>query len=390
MHSHICICLATLALFPVALGTLYRAVKEYSTTNLDFFTGWDFYGHGDDIANGNVYFVSSELDHRGPPLTYIVVHEKSPSVDDRAILKVDNVTVVPDGGKRRSVRITTRDSFDIGSLWQADIHHSPYGCSVSPSFFSFSKDAGPKDGGQINIFGGANLDTRAWMGIRTAPDAQCRQESPAQESILVNSTECSTGTGCMVTSSDRNSYGEAFAQQKGGVFITEFAESGISIWFKPRGGSNASTIDTAMLGRPMAHWPSSGCDIKKAFGPQSLGFEITLCGGGCPTTAPSNTPHRSYASGRAGNPGVFSQTCPGQCYADWVVGDPGSKYNNAYFEIGYVKVFAAFPPSNSSVSSPTSTTTSDQPGATNASQGLKADLVAATMLAAFGAVLLAW
>ncbi|KAJ3513322.1 hypothetical protein NMY22_g15074 [Coprinellus aureogranulatus] len=372
MHSHNCICLASLALFPVALGTLYRAVKEYSTTNLDFFTGWDFYGHDDDIANGDVYFVPSELDHGGPPLTYIIVHEKSPSVDDRAILKVDNVTVVPDGGKRRSVRITTRDSFDIGSLWQADIYHAPYGCSVSPSFFSFSKDAGPKDGGRINIFGGANLDTRAWMGIQTTPDAQCRQESPAQESTLVNSTECSTGTGCMVTSSNRNSYGDAFAQQKGGVFITEFAESGISIWFKPRGGSNTSTIDTATLGRPMAHWPSSGCDIKKAFGPQSLGFEITLCGD------------------RAGNPGVFNQTCPGQCYADWVVGDPSSKYNNAYFEIGSVKVFAAFPPSNSSVSSPTSTTTSDQPRATNASQGLKADLVAATMFAAFGAVLLAW
>ena len=102
------------------------------------------------------------------------------------------------------------------------------------------------------------------------------------------------------------------------------------------------------------------------------------------------TPHHLYASDRAGNPDVFNQTCPGQCYADWVVGDPGTKYDKAYFEIGYVKVFTAFPSSNSSGSSPTSTTTSDQPGATNASQGLKADLVAATMLAAFGVVLLAW
>ena len=64
--------------------------------------------------------------------------------------------------------------------------------------------------------------------------------------------------------------------------MTEFASSGISIWFFSRSDipsaiSNASdSIDTSGLGTPVAYWSSSGCDIAKFFDAQRLVFDITL------------------------------------------------------------------------------------------------------------------
>jgi hypothetical protein len=40
----------------------------------------------------------------------------------------------------------------------------------------------------------------------------------------------------------------------------------------------------------------------------------------------------------AGNSAIFSQTCTGICYDDWVLGPP-SNFDNAYFEVQYVRVY---------------------------------------------------
>ena len=51
-------------------------------------------------------------------------------------MKVDNVTNVTAGDMRNSVRITTQDFYDYGSVWIIDLLHIPYGCSVWPAFWS--------------------------------------------------------------------------------------------------------------------------------------------------------------------------------------------------------------------------------------------------------------
>jgi hypothetical protein len=60
----------------------------------------------------------------------------------------------------------------------------------------------------------------------------CTAVNAVQTSTLVNSTDCSFKTnsneGCVVEDPDPNSYGAAFAAAGGGVFVTEFAETGIS------------------------------------------------------------------------------------------------------------------------------------------------------------------
>jgi hypothetical protein len=69
---------------------------------------------------------------------------------NQAVIKVDNVSRVPFNEKRNSVfvavvvspdqvliwsqiRITSQESYGVGSLWIIDLTHIPYGCSV-PAF----------------------------------------------------------------------------------------------------------------------------------------------------------------------------------------------------------------------------------------------------------------
>lgn len=185
------------------------------------------------------------------------------------------------------------------------------------------------------------------MGLHT--ESGCTQVSPVQSSTLINSTDCDYNTnsneGCIVTNPTTKSYGADFASAGGGVFITEFAEDGISyvnswnrrifwsdvvfcrIWFYSRSDipsaitSNSSSIDTSDFGTPVANWPSGGCTVDTFFEAQNLIFDITLCGD------------------FAGATSVFSETCTGVCYNDWVIGD-ASAYDNAYFDVASVRVFS--------------------------------------------------
>jgi hypothetical protein len=44
-----------------------------------------------------------------------------------AIIKVDNTTVVPAGANRDTIRITTTDTYGVGSVWITDMLHVPFG-----------------------------------------------------------------------------------------------------------------------------------------------------------------------------------------------------------------------------------------------------------------------
>jgi hypothetical protein len=46
---------------------------------------------------------------------------------NRAIIKVDNTSTVVYNDKRNTVRISSQDEFDVGSVWIADMYHVPFG-----------------------------------------------------------------------------------------------------------------------------------------------------------------------------------------------------------------------------------------------------------------------
>jgi len=311
--------------FPIALAcyaalttaTSYQFATEYAGSN--FFDDWIFYNHFDNLTNGDVVYVSQQ-EGLSQQLAFV-------NGAGNAIIKVDNSTQVAFPNKRNSVRISTKDRYGVGSLWVADMTHVPFGCSVWPAWWSQAPDW--PTGGEIDTFEGVNQDLNNIMSLHT--DTGCTHSSSAnQTSTIVNQTVCdanqNSNSGCGITDPNPSSYGAAFAAAGGGIFVTEMAESGISIWFFNRSSipsvlqGNASSFDSSILGTPVSNWPSSGCNVDQFFEAQNLIFTITLCGD------------------LAGAPTIFSETCPGDCYASWVLGSP-SNYDDAYFEVKSVRVF---------------------------------------------------
>ncbi|KAF8158486.1 concanavalin A-like lectin/glucanase domain-containing protein [Crassisporium funariophilum] len=309
--------LSAFASHRVAADT-YDMVKEYSGSN--FFNDWVFYNNFDNLTNGDVIFVSASQ-AASSRLAFV------DSSTNHAIIKVDNTSTVVFNNKRNTVRIQTSERYSVGSVWTADMMHVPFGCSVWPAWWS-NAPAWPI-GGEIDTFEGVNLMTNNQMGLHTLPG--CTQVGQTQSSQLINSTDCShldnNNQGCITTDPSPASFGAGFAAAGGGVFVTEYAATGISIWFFPRANvpsvlsSNSSTIDTSTLGVPVGNWPTTACDSNTFFEAQNLIFDITLCG--------------DFAAA----PSIFPQTCSGVCYNDYVLGN-GSNYATAFFEIASVRVFS--------------------------------------------------
>jgi hypothetical protein len=127
----------------------------------------------------------------------------------------------------------------------------------------------------------------------------------------------------------------------------------------PAAVSNAnSSIDTTQLGERTAFWSPNGCDIASYFAPQELVLDITLCGdwAGQASTLAST--------------GCAALTGTATCYSTYVL--DSNNYDNAYFEIQYIKVYSASAATNASAVSKTATqasSTSKATGTTGATSG---------------------
>ncbi|KAH9932847.1 concanavalin A-like lectin/glucanase domain-containing protein [Amylocystis lapponica] len=322
---------AVLSLSPAVLAqsTSFQLVKEYSGT--DFFQGWSFYGNFDNLTNGDVTYVNQT---NATNLAYV-------NSAGNAIIKVDNTSFVPYNEKRNSVRVTSDDYFDMGTVWVFDATHLPFGCSVWPSFWT----KGPlwPDGGEIDIIEAVNLMPNNQMALHT--ESTCNAANTTSQLGTLNLANCSTSAGCTVLETQPNSFGSAFASAGGGVYAALFDTSGISIWFWTRANvpssvsSATNSLDISSWGTPSANYSAASCDIAQAFSAQQLVLDITLCGDW------------------AGVPSVYDSTCPvpgganaSSCYITNVINNGTPAYADAYFEIAYIKAFNA----NGSIQTPAS------------------------------------
>lgn len=217
-------------------------------------------------------------------------------------------------------------------------------------------------------------------------ESGCSISSSTSFTGTANGTDCTytanDNSGCGVTDSDTVSYGPEFAAAGGGVFITEFASTGIkcvsylpstllarqtraflltttlpcvSIWFYARENipaaiSNAtSSVDLSSLGTPAAAWSDSSCDIEKYFTAQQLIFDITLCGDWagtastlaetCPALSGSATCYTSVPLLRCvGFLPSQRLNCPPLCRT-YVL--DASNYDTAYFEVKSLRVYGS-------------------------------------------------
>ncbi|KAG6850215.1 hypothetical protein H0H93_016394 [Arthromyces matolae] len=306
---------------------IYVPLREYSGAT--FFDAWDFYGDVDNTTWGNVTFLDrpSAMAQR---LAYI------DDTTGHAIIRVDNTTnIAPEEVVNRpSVRLTSQDTYGEGNLILIDVAHIPTGCSVWPSFWTLGIDAVWPGGGEIDIIEGINLMPKNQMALHTTPTTPgCLQAPDVLQSGKTVYTNCSSsdddGRGCVVQETKTNSFGDGFNAAGGGVFATQIDISGVYMWFWSRpdiptsisGATPTSNIDSTTFGTPSAAWPATGCNFTEFFTPQQLILLTTLCGEW------------------AGVPNIYAQTCSGTCISN-VIGD-GSVYNDAWWDVAYVRVYQA-------------------------------------------------
>jgi len=340
---------------PVILGQQLKLAQNY--TGSTFFDRWTFYSGIDANTTGNVLYQTREVAQQ-QNLTFV-------NAAGNVIIKVDNTTSGANNPTfgRNSIKILSNDTLTAGSLMIMDAVHMPFGCSVWPAYWT--QGSNWPDDGEIDIVENVNMVTTNRYALHTLQGCMHPPAStPVQETGSLIAPDCFNQTngneGCLIQDNSTQSYGAGFASAGGGVYATLWNDDGIKIWFFPRSQipSDVATANPnpSSWPTPSAFYPQSSCDTSKFFGPQTIIFDITICGN------------------FAGNPSVFQQTCQGNCLD--LVQDPAN-YNNAYFEVKYLAVF-----SNNTSGSPSGTGSSNSPSGTGASDALKSPTTIWTLMTA--------
>ncbi|KDN46851.1 hypothetical protein RSAG8_03928, partial [Rhizoctonia solani AG-8 WAC10335] len=330
---------------PLAVqAATYKIAQNHSGAN--FFDGWVFTEGVDATTVGNVLYQSQAA----------ALQQKLAYVDGsgHAIIKVDNTTEGQgDTYGRASIKINSTATFGKGSLVILDANHLPYGCSVWPAYWSQGSpaDEWPKYG-EIDIIENVNMATVNQMALHTTQG--CTLASGTQVTGKIVSNDCFNGTngnqGCIVQGATDATYGAGFANAGGGVYALEWSSegNGIRAWFFQRSSipndMASASPNPSNWGTPTAAWPESSCNSSQFFGAQTIILDITLCG--------------NFAGAAA----TFQATCSGVCTD--LIKTP-SNYNNAYFDINYLRVFSDG--TSGSNSGPTLTGTSSTATSTSGS-----------------------
>ncbi|KAI0738520.1 glycoside hydrolase family 16 protein [Daedaleopsis nitida] len=287
----------------------YKLFKEYAGQT--FFDDWDYFD-GSDPTHGLVNFLTGD---DASKLAYV-------QKDGTAVIGVDTSDNVPVGGKRDSIRITSKDSFKRG-LFIADIYSMPHGCSVWPAYWSIGAGKDWPLAGEIDIIEGVNDQTQNQITLHSGPGCLLDKATHALSRILGTQCESKDGdnSGCAFQQEGNSTYGHSFNMQAGGVYAHTLEDEGISVWFFDRSAIpadiTAKTPDPASWGTPTAFFPNTQCDILGHFLPQQLIFDITICG--------------DWAG-----PAYAGSGCPGTC--EQAVADP-KNFAVAQWKIASVRVY---------------------------------------------------
>ncbi|KAM6492062.1 glycoside hydrolase family 16 protein [Amanita muscaria] len=318
----------------IAAEASYYPLREYAGNT--FFDAWTFTNDYDRNNTGRVIWVDRP--------TAMANNLTSINSAGHAVIKVDTQQVVPNGPNptRNSVRLVSNDMYSFGNLIIIDVHHLPYGCSVWPAFWT-SGPNWPNDG-EIDIIEGVNLMTSNNYALHTT--SGCTVSAGGNMTGTLTNTNClSTYTndqGCSILETNPNSFGGAFSNANGGVWATQIDVSGVYMWFWSRkdvpssitSATSRSPINIdGSWGTPSAAFPNTTCNFPQCFQPQQLILSTNICGdwAGIPSIY--------------GAPNANNQTCqPPLAQAvceDNVLGAGSPTYDNAYWEVSYIRTYVA-------------------------------------------------
>ncbi|EIW68023.1 hypothetical protein TREMEDRAFT_57424 [Tremella mesenterica DSM 1558] len=308
----------------------WTLVKTHSGNS--FFDEWDFW-QWDDPTHGTVSFQSADAAWSQGLV--------SVNGNGHAMMKVDTTQNVQGG--RKAIRITTQRAF-TGGMVLMDAYHMPTGCGTWPAWWQ----NGPNwpNGGEIDILEGVNAFTQNQVSLHTG--SGCKMPNNLNNNQLgslttggFDSYNCASyetsNQGCGVRDgTNDNSYGTGFNNVNGGVYAMVWDKAGIKVWWFPRSSIPSDitneTPDPSGWGTPVANFVSDQCDPYTYFYDHVNIFDTTLCGDWAGADSVWN-----YAGYAGQGQSCASITGYSTC-SDFVL-NSGSSFNEAYWEIAYVKYF---------------------------------------------------
>ncbi|KAH8929412.1 glycoside hydrolase family 16 protein [Atractiella rhizophila] len=296
----------------------YSMVFESTANNgADWLANWNF--ETQDFTNGMVNYVDKAT-AQSQGLAVI-------NPQNHLILTPDSSSNLAYGTKRNSVKISTKRTFQVGSLIVINAWHLPYGCATWPAFWTVGTGTWPQDG-EIDIIEGANNGQQNQIALHTS--AGCSLKTPMNATGTPRNLNCESpgannqNLGCQVGDTSASNYGKPASDVSGGVWAVLFDTTGVYYWHFPRDQIPAELVSSnitpnpANLGTPIARYanPCNGNEATR-FKNQKIVINIELCGDW------------------AGN--TFQQDGCGNDCKDFV--RTGSNFKNAYWEIQWVRVF---------------------------------------------------
>lgn len=297
----------------------FRAVEAWTLmdtyNSANFFNSFTFFT-GADPTHGFVNYESKAAATAAGLIS---------TANNQIHMGVDHTTKNPSGG-RGSVRVSSNKAYTHG-LFIADIAHMPGDiCGVWPAFWLF----GPNwpNSGEIDIIEGVNLAGTDTVTLHTSAGCVINISGSRGGDSLGNAN-CNTGggnSGCSVSNNMPNAYGNAFNNAGGGVFVMQWASSGIYVWFFPRNAIpaniKAGAPITTAWGTPLVAFNgNAGCAIDSHFSNENIVFDTTFCG--------------DWAGAVFSSGSCASKAASCQAY---VSGFPAD-FAQAYWTINYVKVY---------------------------------------------------
>ncbi|KAJ9111828.1 hypothetical protein QFC20_002415 [Naganishia adeliensis] len=296
-----------------------------------FFDHWSFWSW-DDPTHGTVKYVDAGT----------AWNEGLISINSKgnAIMKVDTTEHV--SGGRKSVRIHGNLVY-TGGLVLMDALHMPHGCGTWPAWWS----NGPNwpYGGEIDILEGVNAFSQNQISLHTGSGCKMVESETEQQGKLTTGSfdqfNCASyetsNQGCGVRDTyHSDGYGEGYNAVGGGVVAMKWDAEGIKIWWFNRNSIPADiTAEQPMpstWGTPVADFPSTDCDPYKYFYDHFNIFDTTFCGDWAGADNVWN-----YAGYAGQDQSCAAMTGYATC-SDYVL-NKGSAFNDAYWEVAYVKYF---------------------------------------------------
>lgn len=218
----------------------------------------------------------------------------------------------------KAVRLQSKMRFYAGHLFVIDIKHMPTGGGTWPAWWAYGP--GWPNKGEIDIIETVNTEQDAQSTLHTSPGC-----SMPSFSGLFN-PNCNAGgatEGCG-RHGPPGSGGSAFNQNGGGVFATKWTSSGIKMWFFPRNQIPADLTsekpDSTRWGEPYVTFPFGPRCPPYHFENMVLVINLDFCGDWAGNVYPGG---RNVCMAYVKNPANTKAL------------------SEAFWEINYVKVFAA-------------------------------------------------